>query len=492
MSNTSSQGIIKPGDVIIEDIQLESYTGFKMNLMGLFENFNLYEDIFSNCMSGSITLIDSVNLVRHFPIIGAETLTITYYTPPTPFKDTAKVRLKFRTYKISMYVETTQPSTMLVKLEFISPHAIRSMQTKISKSYRNMPVSKMVEQIYSETLAENVNDTASSASAKGAMISSAIGMASTLVAPPLGMVMGGLANGSTPKQNTDGKVPLVRLQETIDNRSYVIPYWNPLYTINWLTQRARAKVNPTYCDYVFFENSDGHHFVPLSSLKDAEPSFVYTNYPKGLRSDAGDRMLEYEMRNVLSMTIQDYTDKIKQQNLGVFASSIITHDLTTKSINSFRFNYDKDYDSVGSHIEKNRILPLERTDYGNAVLSTFKYYPSTTFTMAGLERTSDPDEIVLYRQSLLNQMGSINLVLECHGDTNVKVGQIIELKTIAKEFTKTAVKFDDDYIKGRYMVTAIRHVVNDRSHRMTLTVSKDSFAEPVADTKKPEFKRIPS
>ena len=489
--STSSPSIIKPGDVIIEDIQLESHAGFKMSLMGLFENFNIYEDIYSNCMTGSITIIDSVNLVRHFPIIGAETLTITYYTPPTPFKDTTTVRLKFRTYKISMYVETAQPATMLVKLEFISPHAIKSMQTKISKSYKNMPVSKMVEQIYKETLAQDVNDTPTNSAAKGAAISTSLGSSPRLVAPPTGAVMGGLANSTSVSESTDGKIPLARLQETADTRSYVIPYWNPLYAINWLAQRARAKVNPTYCDYVFFENSDGHHFMSLSQLKEAPAAFVYTNYPKGLRSEAGDRMYEYEMRNVLSMTIEDYTDKIKQQNLGVFASSIITHDLTTKTFNSYMFNYDRNYADVGKHIEKNPIIPVNKTDYSTAFMSAFKYYPTSTFTMTGLERISDPDEIVLYRQSLLNQLGSVNLLLECHGDTNVKVGQIIELKTIAKESTKTATKFDDDYIKGRYMVTAIRHVVNDRSHRMTLTISKDSFAEPIAEIKKDEFKRIP-
>jgi hypothetical protein len=490
---TSSPSSIKPGDVIIEEIQLESYAGFKMSLMGLFENFSIYEDIYANCMTGNITIIDSMNLVRHLPIIGAETLTITYHTPETPFRSTKRVRLKFRTYKISMYMETAQPSTMLVRLEFISPHAVRSMQTKISKSYKNMPVSKMVEQIYMETLASDPNDTPTNSTARNAIISTAVGTAATMVAPPAGMVIGGLANSPSSKdQGGNKKMPIAMLQETADTGSYVIPYWNPLYTINWLSQRARAKTNPTYCDFVFYENSDGHHFVALSQLKESEPSFVYTNYPKGLRSNSGDRMIEYEMRNVLSMNIQDYTDKIRQQNMGVFASSIVAHDLTTKSFNTYRFNYDRDYPVVGNHIENNGIIPINKTDYSSAFMSAFKYYPSSTFTMTGLERISDPGEIVLYRQSLLNQMGSVNLVLECHGDTNVKVGQIIQFNTIAKESTKTSTRFDDDYIKGKYMVTAIRHVVTDRSHRMTLTVSKDSFAEPIASIKKDEFKRITS
>jgi hypothetical protein len=107
--------------------------------------------------------------------------------------------------------------------------------------------------------------------------------------------------------------------------------------------------------------------------------------------------------------------------------------------------------------------------------------------MSGLAQVSDPDETILIRQSLLNQINSINLILNCYGDTNVVVGQVIDFRTITKESTKNKDNFEDDYLKGRYLVTAIKHVVTDREHLMTMTVSRDSFAEPVADYKKAEL-----
>lgn len=473
--------IIKPGDVIIDEIELESYTGFKTSLKGIFENFTIYEDIYSNCMSGSITLIDSMNLVRHFPIIGAETLTISYYTP---FGSLDMVRLKFRTYKISVYVETSQQATTMVRIEFISPHAIKSMQTKVSKSYQNMPVSKMAEQIYMEYLALDKDKKIFRSAGRGALYGTAIGAAIPLAGSVTGAIIGGIA-GAVSASLSNEKIPMKTIQETYDLRSYVIPYWNPLYTINWLAHRARASSNTTYCDYVFFENSDGHHFVPLSSLKTQQPSHKFTNYPAGQRSENEERMIEHELRNVMSMTIEDITDKVKQQNLATFASTILTHDMTTKSFNVFKYNYDERFEDVGRHMEKNRLLPPNKTDYSSASLSSLKYYPSTTYTASGLERIADPEDTVLYRQSLLTQMDSVNLILECHGDTNVKVGQVIEFVTFGKESTKKSDKFEDDYLKGKYLVTAIRHIVNDRRHRMTLTISKDSFREPVADFKKP-------
>lgn len=468
MAGSSKGGMLKPGDVVIDEITLTSYTGFKTSLKGLFQNFVIYEDIFSNCMSGSITLVDSMNLVRHFPVIGAEELTIVY---KTPFGNSPPVRLNFRTYKISVMVETQQQTTQMVRIEFISPHAIKSMQQKVSKSFRNMPISQMVESIFDEYLAREVQANPTETPYP------------SMVQNTMQSFSGGVSSSLVTKQN---QKELIRtIQETHDFRSYVIPYWNPLYAINWLCHRARAKSNPTYCDYLFYENSDGHHFVPLSELKNGTTQFTYTNYPPGFRDIHGDRMIESEMRNVFTATIKDAADKIKQQNTGMYASTMLTHDLTTKTFNTFSFDYDKSYDEVGSHVEGNRLLPARKTDYGNAIYSHLKYYPSTTYNMAGLEKTVDHEETVLYRQSLLSQINSTNLILECHGDTNVKVGQVIEYIAIAKESMKNNDKYEDDYLKGRYLVTAIRHVINDRSHRMTLTISRDSLAEPLADIKKP-------
>ncbi len=458
-----------------------------MSLKGVFENFVVYEDIFANCMSGNITLLDSMNLVKNFPIIGAETLTITYRTP---MGGSSPVKLVFRTYKISVLSETAQESAQMVRIEFVAHQAIKSMQKKVSKSYKKMPISKMVENIFDEYLAiDNGEDNGllsafGSGAAKGALIGSMIPV------PVAGAFVGAVAGGVVGLINEatdDDLLHLKTVAETFDNRTYVIPYWSPLYAINWLAHRARAKADTTMCDYVLYQNSDGHHFVPLSMLKKAEPLFTYTNYPDGFRSDDEKRMLESELRNIHSLVVEDVTDKIKQQSLGVFASAVMTHDLTTKTWSTSMFNYDESFNRDAEHVEKNPLVPMGKVDYTDAVESHIRFYPKSSFTAAGLPQIHDPDETVLLRQSLLNQMNSINLIVTCHGDTNVKVGQIIEFRTISKEATKKQDKYEDDYLKGRYLVTTIKHMVTDRAHNMVMTLSRDSFPEPIADKKKPDM-----
>ena len=67
------------------------------------------------------------------------------------------------------------------------------------------------------------------------------------------------------------------------------------------------------------------------------------------------------------------------------------------------------------------------------------------------------------------------------------MGQVIDFKTISKEATKKQDNYEDDYLKGRYLVTTIKHMVTDREHTMTMTLSRDSFAEPIADYKKADL-----
>ena len=271
-------------------------------------------------MSGYIILIDSQNLAKNFPIIGAETLTISY---KTPLGTSNPVRLVFRTYKISVQTETAQQVGQMIRLEFVSHHAIKSMQTKVSKSFINMPVSKMVENIFNEYLAIdysendgaiNNNDIASKV---GRMVSNSN---SPLQASKGGFesqvaAASGLTKDNLAKQEDQGKIGLKTVVETFDSRSYVLPYWTPFYAINWLAHRARAKEDTSLCDYVLFQNSDGYHFAPISKLKTLEPAFTYTNFPPGFRDNQGERMFLAEMRNIHSYVIENKTDKIKEQSI---------------------------------------------------------------------------------------------------------------------------------------------------------------------------------
>jgi len=440
---TTNSKMQNPGDVIIEKLTLKSYNGFEMDILGLFDTITIFEDIYSNCMSGHITIIDSLNLSKNFPIVGDEILTLTYRTPffDDGVSDQKSVSYTFKTYKVSVHFpETARDTTSYMRLEFMSEYGIRSMQKRISKSYVKMPVSKMVDSIYKEYFLEG----------------------------------------------TEIEVPLKTFIPTFDKRTYTIPYWNPFYAINWLCHRSRYDRNTNMCDYVFFENADGFHFTPISLLKQKFRTYSYSNETPGYRDQNGERMLWKEMRNFISVSVQHPIDNVKMQALGMFSSSVLTFDATSKKWKRNFYEYTDNF-SQTPHLNTNPLVVAGKNSYSKVTESHYRFYPDSSFVYKDAQSANDPDEIVLLRQSLLNQANSLSILAEAYGDSSVRVGQVIRYNAIAKGYNEKTQNADNDYLKGNYLVTAIRHDITSLEHKMLLTLSRDSYSEPLANKKNTEL-----
>ena len=91
----------KPGDIVIETIELISCSGFKMNVREQLASIVIYEDLFSNALSGYLTIIDALNLSKHMPIIGNETLKLVFTTPGIENQPRKKISLSLKIYKVS-------------------------------------------------------------------------------------------------------------------------------------------------------------------------------------------------------------------------------------------------------------------------------------------------------------------------------------------------------------------------------------------------------
>ena len=47
-----------------------------MDLKAAWSDLNIYEDVFANCLTGNIQIVDGVGLMETVPIIGEETINI--------------------------------------------------------------------------------------------------------------------------------------------------------------------------------------------------------------------------------------------------------------------------------------------------------------------------------------------------------------------------------------------------------------------------------
>jgi len=425
----SPDKLINAGDVIVDEIKLVSYTGFELDLRKIVGDFTIYEDIYSNCLSGSLVFPDSMNMVKNFPIIGQEDLYITFYTPGL---DSKPRRVRFKVYKVSSYIRGEGSITVAIRLEFISHIAELSSQLKFNRVMRNMKFSEMVNTLHSDLI------------------------------------------------KVDPLLPPITINDTYGKTTVLLTNWSPLYAINWFANRSVSPNNRQICDYLFYETLDGFNFTPMSALKQLPSVCTYKSAPGGFRAKSGDRMIESELRNISSYSIRDMGDKIRESRLGVYSSNILVHEVTTKSYYANNFSYR---DSFGDtpHMNKGRMIPYDSKSQ-NRPNSYLKYYDKSHFMYENVDDSSFVDKSP-YRQSLLNQMNSMTMTIDVYGDSTLRVGHMVDLEFFTQEYSKDKDDYLDRYLSGKYMVTAIMHNVTDGIHTMRVTIARDTYNEELPDKK---------
>ena len=147
VDNTSPMG---GGSFILRELSIMSPSSpnlVHLNSPGVFEELNIYEDLFSNVLRGTFTFIDNQGLAETIPIIGDETLIISFSTPGAGSKqDSVGDELesgtsseevfeqRFRVY--DCIEDTTAEKSKFYKLFFVSPEYIINTKSKISKGYK--------------------------------------------------------------------------------------------------------------------------------------------------------------------------------------------------------------------------------------------------------------------------------------------------------------------------------------------------------------------
>ena len=119
----------------------------QLNGPGVFEELNIYEDLFSNVLRGTFTFVDNQGIAETIPIIGDETLILSFSTPGAgATQETVPEILESGSVAEEAFVQrfrvydceetTTGEKTKIYKLFFVSKEYIVSTKTKVSKGYK--------------------------------------------------------------------------------------------------------------------------------------------------------------------------------------------------------------------------------------------------------------------------------------------------------------------------------------------------------------------
>ena len=155
---------IVSGDFRLYEVSIHSPSNpglpLHLNHESIFQELNIFEDLFSNVLKGTFTFMDTQGWAEQVPLIGDETLVISYSTPggggtiidaqyagseTKPPNSEEITRQRFKVYDC---VEIgTEEKTKIIQLSLVSEEYMFSKKMKVSRGYKGRSYSYMTKDI---------------------------------------------------------------------------------------------------------------------------------------------------------------------------------------------------------------------------------------------------------------------------------------------------------------------------------------------------------
>lgn len=419
---------------------------------------NYFEDIFTPGFSGYLYMNDSLCLHNQLSLIGDEFVRFMINKPgnPTPIIRYARV------YSISKRHLTNDDNENYI-LNFCSEEYFLNEEIKVSKSYTNKYIHEIVQDIAFNYL-------------------------------------------KIPEE----EFPSWHIEKTFGLRHIIIPNLKPLEAINWLATLAISAELPepmsSGASYLFYNNKHGYWFHTILDIfnrtqkettnprgwsqymgyggdgsgywygvKNADEEFWNKNYYEGNdklgKMDPAEQITSYE--NLNSYDVMECVQK------GMFCNRLIAVDYIKRTHTDCDFKYTEYWDYIHNNIDvyKNwNIYPImsDAVDrIGNPhdayVTDVIKCHPSGKNMV---------EIYIPYRFAQLSLIGFNRYKLSIPGDPNIRVGVVIYIHMPQTAKDDGGWKLKDRFLSGRYLVTTVRHKLDQENNfETTIEVMKDAFTE---------------
>ena len=534
-----------PGDFELQKLTLTTPNRKgNINLKAAWSDLNIYEDMFANCLTGSIRIIDGIGLMESVPIIGEETINIKIKTAGLkkereegvtgPFAGSQNVGimdLKLRVVKLSEASKLNE-STVTYKLSMVSEEYILNLKQKVKKtsldpvSLEPRRVSDVVRTIYKQFFEKG--------------------------------------------RYKDAKK--IFIEPTKNPTDLIIPNYTPFRAFNFLAGRAvSAGKHAVGSSYVFYENIKGFFFVSMETLmagggtgytaeaETASPEeLVYTPpenpvretyvvQPKRLKAKGDDaKNVAIEMTAVDSYEFSSNFDVLENLKKGMYANTLLTHDLVRMTYDKLEFDYFSEDDQGSEVIVDEETGAVEIKDFAKASKEARSFYDTFTHLEKGrlctpnqnaLRKNTSKEEALLcffptnfghdvvFKEDLgaegvkgnikssLNivpnrveqwmqsrivqsqQINNVKLNIRAAGLSTRTIGDLIEFKLpteFVEDRTGVTQSAQHKYLSGYYLITKLRHHFNTEKYEIEFEAIKDSLKSSVGDSRESAVAQDPS
>ena len=432
-------GINFAGEYHLKELLVHTSSGNILNLTKAVQSIDIFEDMFSTSLSGSITILDVDNIAENGPVIGQEYMTLKITTPSLDEKEINFTNSSFAIYKVTVR-EAISQDTQLLALSFISPELLRDKRVRVSKSYTDS-IDRIVESVLTDARYINTNKD-------------------------------------------------VYIEPTSGIRKIISPNLHPYAFINNLMQESvTAKNSAPY--FFFFENLKGIHFKSFDRIL-SEDSIGEFNVGNLASLENKSVNPEKDFSRAIEFQVNSNNDMLLNIQGGMLGSSTIKYNIYNKSYEKLQYNYFIDFEKFG-RIDENPLYNNNDIDeFGNNIGSfgdaRIHLHPTTGSGDLDTSHTNETssysyvpnklNESILFRRAKIMELNNaVTITMKINGNTTIAAGQTINLTVPVSG--RIHEKENDEYYSGRYLITKLRHSFSqtDKKHEILLTASKDSFGK---------------
>ena len=529
---------VMKGDFRLKELSIHSPSNDQAQLLdtpSVFVELNIYEDLFSNVLKGTYTFLDTQGYAETIPIIGDETLIISYLTPggEGTQTDVSSSDLQSQTvseevvkqrFKVYDCVEIGMDErAKIYQLYFVSEEYLYSSKMKVSKGYK-------------ETYSNVVKDVLK-------------------------------------KINKNMREDLTKqsfIENTATPQNVIIPNWEPFQAINFCASRSLSadieeqeqtegepnqSPKPLGSLFVFYEKlGTGFFYESIESMIIKQknlnqiPLFHYSPKLAGQRSTN----VAFGYTAVDTFDIKSSFKTLESLNHGMFGSKLIAYDPIRMKYDEIKFDYyqqkentneqtndetgvttitqgaenltDDSFRRFSNYIstdvskidnKQNKMIssksdflgsndaeiklatttrshdsffnPVKDTATANTTSNTAKTETSIgvkSDTFKDVEaKPNNVEDWLLQRQVQLHEFGSIIVNFTVSGNTARHVGDLVRFMiptTIPEDDPEVgAIPIGHQLYSGLYLISKIRHKITRDTYNMDMELIKNSFAQRI-------------
>lgn len=416
-----------PGEVEIKKMDLFSFDKTKrFNLERQVAALRIYEDVFKPTLYAEITLYDAFDIINNFPIIGEESIELSFQTTGS----NKPVSYNFKVYSVTDQSREENSKGSTYTLRCVSEEHLEDGFLRIVKSY-DSEIHKMIADVLYSYLKTK----------KG-----------------------------------------FKYEETKGAQQIVIPRMNPLMAIDFLRKRAISKKYKSNA-FVFFENARGFNFYTLEKLFEmnvqsiGDKVFEY-NPTVNFEDDRGkpEALSKTSFRNILHIDTPSRYDSASKIRDGMFNTKVLNFDILTKKISEKTFKFQDSFSDF-VFIDKNAFTQNSKQFYD-------RYDKDEGMRMFVPSDSSRPDSFIA--DSLGTKVAYFNMILQqktviqTYGDTTITAGDVITCKFTSPTASNENERADAR-MNGNYLIIQLAHdivrIPNDKfSHRLSMGLLKGNFS----------------